>query len=76
MSLYADWIPDVYTLSFETNGGTPLNPVQVTYGTHVEQEALKTERIGYELTGWYKDPGLTEKFEPASDYVDRDMTDR
>lgn len=74
MNLYADWIPDVYTLSFETNGGTPLNPVQVTYGTHVEQEALKTERIGYELTGWYKDPGLTEKFEPASDYVDRDMT--
>lgn len=74
MSLYADWIPHVYTLSFETNGGTPLNPVQVTYGTHVEQEALKTERIGYELTGWYKDPGLTEKFNPERDYVDRDMT--
>ncbi|WP_138264701.1 InlB B-repeat-containing protein [[Clostridium] hylemonae] len=74
MNLYAGWIPDVYTLSFETNGGTPLDPVQVTYGTYVDKELLKTKRTGYELTGWYKDPGLTEAFAPESEYVDRDMT--
>jgi len=74
MNLYAGWIPDVYTLSFETNGGTPLDPVPVTYGTYVDKELLKTKRTGYELTGWFKDPGLTEAFAPESEYVDRDMT--
>lgn len=74
MSLYASWIPDVYTLSFETNGGSGLEPVEVTYGTYVPADNLKTTRAGYVLTGWYRDAELTQPFLPASEYVDKTMT--
>ncbi len=74
MSLYASWIPDVYTLSFETNGGSNLEPVQVTYGTYVPGENLKSVKEGYVLSGWYRDAELTRPFVPASEYVDQNMT--
>ena len=74
MSLYAAWTPDIYTLSFETNGGSVLEPVKVTYGTYVSSESLKTTKEGYVLAGWYRDPELTQPFAPASEYVDRAMT--
>lgn len=74
MSLYASWIPDVYTLSFETNGGSGLDPVEVTYGTYVPADNLKTTKAGYVLTGWYRDAELTQPFLPASEYVDKTMT--
>lgn len=74
MSLHATWIPNVYTLSFETNGGSSLEPVEVTYGTYVPSDNLKTTRAGYVLTGWYRDAELTQPFLPASEYVDQTMT--
>lgn len=74
MSLYASWIPDVYTLSFETNGGSGLESVEVTYGTYIPADNLKTTRVGYVLTGWYRDAELTQPFLPASEYVDKTMT--
>lgn len=74
MSLYANWIPDTYTLSFETNGGTKLDPVQVTYGDHVPADALQTTKPGYTLAGWYRDSALTKPFAPGTDYVDGNMT--
>lgn len=73
-TLYASWIPDIYTLSFETNGGTALPPVSVAYGTYVPAESLKTTKEGYVFAGWYTDPGLTQAFNPAAQYVDRNMT--
>lgn len=74
LTLYAAWNPNVYKLSFQTNGGSSLAPIDVTYGTHVDPAALNTTREGYVLTGWFKDAGLTEAFDPAKDYVDADMT--
>lgn len=74
MCLYASWTPDVYTLSFETNGGSALEPVKVTYGTYVPDESMKTTKEGYVLAGWYRDPELTQLFVPASEYVDHTMT--
>lgn len=72
--LYASWIPDVYTLTFETNGGTSLDPVDVPYGTYVSEKHLQTKKEGFLLSGWYKDPEFTEPFSPMTEYVDQNMT--
>jgi uncharacterized repeat protein (TIGR02543 family) len=72
--LYAKWIPHVYLLSFNTNGGTELSPVEVTYGTYVPTSALNTTKTGYVVEGWYRDEALTVKFSPTTEFVDGNMT--
>ncbi|WP_179216023.1 InlB B-repeat-containing protein, partial [Paenibacillus sp. MY03] len=51
----------VYTVSFESNGGSSLQPLSVGHGTAlVEPEAPIFE--GYTFGGWYADSELTEPY--------------
>ena len=52
---YVEPVPEEYTISFETNGGTPVEPVRVS----VLEEAPETTRDGYNLQGWFEDKELT-----------------
>lgn len=74
MTLYAKWIPDIYKLSFETNGGSKLEPIDVTYGTYPPDEALATKKEGYVIKSWYRDKEMTIPFDPKKDLVDGNMT--
>ena len=50
-----------YTLTFETNGGSPIDAVQRAFGTTVNLSGYLPVREGYEFGGWYADAQLTEK---------------
>jgi len=50
-----------YTLTFETNGGSNIAPVNKLAGSGVEFNNYVPTKAGYEFAGWYSDKTLTEK---------------
>lgn len=48
-----------YTLSFETNGGTAVEPVTAAEGSVIDLTAYKSRKSGYAFAGWYSDSALT-----------------
>ena len=72
ITLYAKWQAPIYTITFETNGGSPIDPI------HVEKhQALgnipETVKENDEFLGWYTDPGLTHKYVESLQIV-KDIT--
>lgn len=57
--------PAVYTVSFESNGGSAVAQLKVAGGSKPEKPADPT-RSGYSFLGWYKDKALTEKYDFGS----------
>ncbi|MCI7734827.1 MAG: S-layer homology domain-containing protein [Dysosmobacter sp.] len=51
----------IYTLNFETNGGSTITALRKSSGTTVDLTAYTPTRSGYIFTGWYADKALTEK---------------
>lgn len=67
-TIYAKWIeddnpekPELYTLSFETNGGAALDAVKAESDTVIDLSQYVATKEGYFFDGWYKDEGLTER---------------
>lgn len=54
-----------YTLTFETNGGSAINPVTVRHGNAVARPADPT-KDKYTFIGWYADPEFTEEYDFAT----------
>lgn len=50
-----------YKLTFETNGGTAVDPVSMKAGSVVDLAEYETTREGYVFDGWYADSDLTEQ---------------
>ena len=73
LTLYASWSPlEMVTVSFETNGGDDMEPVQILQGETFS--GLPTpNHDGYEFTGWYYDAELTRSVN-ANDVVSEDVT--
>lgn len=53
---------DEHTLTFETNGGSAINPVTVRHGNAVARPADPT-KDKYTFIGWYADPKFTEEYD-------------
>lgn len=72
LTLYAKWQINQYTVSYETNGGTPIEPITQNYQTYiyVPNDPIKE---GYTFDGWYSDSELTNLYTfntmPAEDLV-------
>ncbi len=63
-TLYAKWtevVPQTYTVSFESNGGSAVPPQTVTEGSTVTRPADPTKE-GCSFAGWFTDTGLTELY--------------
>ena len=58
-TLYANWIPNQITVSFDTNGGTPIEPIIGLAGESIS-ESISTSKIGNTFAGWFADPELTQ----------------
>jgi uncharacterized repeat protein (TIGR02543 family) len=60
MTVYAQWrkIKAVYTVKFNTSGGTPVQDIIADEGT-VVTDAPSTSRTGYVFEGWCTDAGLS-----------------
>ncbi len=69
---YARWTPVTYTVSFDTVGGSTIDPLTVNHGDKVALPDAPTlkDRI---FTGWYTDAELTTRFD-GNLRVNADMT--
>lgn len=56
---------DNHTLTFETNGGSAIDPVTVRHGNAVARPADPT-KDKYTFIGWYADPEFTEEYDFAT----------
>lgn len=75
MTLYAKWLSDsetTYTITFESNGGSVIAPIEVYEGTAPAMPSEPT-KTGYAFGGWYVDDALTTKF-TATSTISSDMT--
>lgn len=60
-------------VTFETNGGTPIDPITVRYGETMQKPADPV-KSGWHIAGWYKDIDLTEEWNFETDTVNSNMT--
>ncbi|WP_164848607.1 InlB B-repeat-containing protein [Paenibacillus sp. DCT19] len=60
LTLYAKWTA-IYTVSFNSNGGTPVADQTMESGGNATTPAVPT-RDGYTFNGWYSDTGLNEAY--------------
>lgn len=59
-TLYAKWT-QLFTLTFETNGGTKIDSVEAPDGSLVYLGSYKPTKSGYYFVGWYTDKNLTRE---------------
>ncbi|MBQ9899998.1 MAG: InlB B-repeat-containing protein, partial [Acholeplasmatales bacterium] len=76
LTLCAKWTPvkNKYTVTFDTNGGTTVNPISnVEYGSTITAptapEKAEDENYTYTFEGWYKDSGLQTSFDFTNDTI-------
>lgn len=62
VTLYAKWVPNVYSVTFETNGGSFIPQVQVAYGNKIVQPAAPT-KAGYTFGGWFRYSTLVQPWD-------------
>ncbi len=74
ITLYAQWKPVTCVVTFDSMGGTSMNPVSnVTHNAIITRPADPV-RPGFGLDGWFKDPGFTDEWNFAEDTVTENIT--
>ena len=63
-----------YTVTFETNGGTAIDSVQVLNGKTVAEPEKEPSRTNYEFLGWYKDSACSEPFDFTMEKITANTT--
>ena len=61
------------TVTFRTNGGSDLDPIQVQYGEKIPRPS-DPYRSGYRLVGWYTDIDLQNEWNFDTDVVQGNMS--
>lgn len=72
-TLYAKWT-QLFTLTFETNGGTKIDSVEAPDGSLVYLGSYKPTKSGYYFVGWYTDKNLTRESRVGYVKMDADKT--
>ncbi len=75
MTLHAKWteiILPVFTITFETDGGSAVEPLQVIQGEKITQ--IDCDKEGYSLIGWYRDNTYSTEWNFSSDIVEESIT--
>ncbi|KAK3582200.1 hypothetical protein CHS0354_023736 [Potamilus streckersoni] len=74
ITLFAKWIPNSYTVAFNTDdGGSAVPNAIVNHGEKVTKPADPT-RAGYTFGGWYKEVGLVNAFNFANEVITANIT--
>ena len=66
--IYAKWVPNQYQVFFESNGGTSIQEISVSFEDFVTEPVAPT-KLGYDFIGWYTDEALTERYDFDSPIV-------
>lgn len=61
ITLYAKWTPNLYTITFEENGGSTVLNIEAGYKANVSVPASPTKE-DYIFIGWYLDVNLTTEY--------------
>ncbi|MDO9628469.1 MAG: InlB B-repeat-containing protein, partial [Acholeplasmataceae bacterium] len=73
-TLYAKWEAIVYTVTFESNAGTPVAALtNVATGAIITAPTAPT-KVGFSFIGWYKEAALTTPWVFATDTVTANTT--
>jgi uncharacterized repeat protein (TIGR02543 family) len=65
ITLFAKWNTNLYTVTFNSNGGTAVNSQSVPHGSTATEPAQPT-KTDSTFGGWYADAGLTGLFDFAT----------
>ena len=68
ITLYAKWIANKYTITFDTNGGSEVENIEIEYEDIIKNLPTPA-KIGYRFTGWYIDEALTERLKPEAEIM-------
>lgn len=72
-TVYAVWAAQLFTVTFDSQGGSPVTAVQAKIGENI----VKPEdpiREGYMFQGWYKEPATENAWDFTADTVNSDLT--
>src|SRR5690554_136333 len=61
LTLYAKWDLNSYTITFNSLGGSSVEPLTVNYNEAIIAPEEPT-RTGYTFSGWYSDESLTNEY--------------
>lgn len=62
ITLYAKWVTSkLYTITFDSNGGSAVSSITQNYGTTVSAPTDPT-MTGYTFAGWFSDVALTQSY--------------
>lgn len=68
---YGKWVrSDTVTLSFDTTGGSQIDPMSAEYGTQIadaDRVMPTPTRLGYTFAGWFYDADLANEVETNDD---------
>ncbi len=73
ITLYAKWVPDNFTVSFNSKGGSAVASQEILPGEKVVEPTNPT-RSGFTFGGWYTDSALSDAWDFDSDTVSANMT--
>lgn len=62
-----------FTVTFDTTGGTDIEPQKLMYGDFIDEPEEPT-REGYTFSGWYIDENLTVPWDMEEDTVSSSLT--
>jgi uncharacterized repeat protein (TIGR02543 family) len=68
LTLFAKWTINVYTVTFNSNGGSAVSPVQANYNSTISAPVMPV-RAGFAFAGWFKDASFTNRWTFATDTV-------
>jgi uncharacterized repeat protein (TIGR02543 family) len=74
MTLYAKWNINIYSVTFNANGGSPVSPQQVTYGETASMPSPDPTKAGYTFDGWHSDELCTVLWDFEKCKVEKDTT--
>ena len=62
LTVYAKWSINSYTVTFNSLGGSPVNPITDTFGASINEDDVKATREYYTFGGWYTDNEFKNPF--------------
>lgn len=65
---------NTYTVNFDSSGGSAVTSTTATINTTIAEPTAPTNLDGSKFDGWYKDSGLTSKFDFSADKITGDTT--
>jgi uncharacterized protein (TIGR02145 family)/uncharacterized repeat protein (TIGR02543 family) len=73
VTLYAQWIPDTFTISFNSRNSSSLTKIKVAYGSTIGTLPTDPAKASYVFNGWYTDStNFTTQFTTSTTVTEND----